>query len=338
MTKSYEKRDNCINLFRLIAALEVAYGHSIVHMNIQTPNVINSVFGYFQGVPIFFILSGFLIWDSVERSKNYYSYLRKRFWRIYPELWVGVAFESIVLAILYNITNIKPFILFIVTQATCFQFWTPSSLRGYGCGTPNGALWTICVIIQFYVIIWFIRKLLHNTSRLIWGISFSVTIVLGMLPGLLEGRILEILLKLYEQTIFNYLYLFLAGAFLAEYRNKIMKIIIKYWWLFTISAVVFYSVNMDIPFTRYAIIKNVLSVIGIIGFSYAFPKLNIKTDIFYGLYIYHMTIVNAMITLGFTGKIKYMFIALLISIVLAWVSTKTIGALSVKKKAIVARN
>ena len=51
-----------------------------------------------------------------------------------------------------------------------------------------------------------------------------------------------------------------------------------------------------------------------------------------------MTIVNAMITLGFTGKIKYMFIALLISIVLAWVSTKTIGALSVKKKAIVARN
>ncbi len=64
------------------------------------------------------MLSGFFIWDSVDRSKNYTAYLRKRFWRIYPELWVGIVFEILVLAILYKIENIKQLFLFIFAQAT----------------------------------------------------------------------------------------------------------------------------------------------------------------------------------------------------------------------------
>ena len=45
------------------------------------------------------------------------------------------------------------FILFIFCQSSIFQFWTPNFLRGYGCGTPNGSLWTIGILIQFYIII-----------------------------------------------------------------------------------------------------------------------------------------------------------------------------------------
>lgn len=333
-TQVIRRQNNCLNLFRLIAAIQVAYGHIIIHMMCTPPNFVSNILGYFQGVPIFFILSGFLIWDSIDRSKSYNQYLKKRFWRIYPELWIAVLIEIIAILYLYNVTNVKQLLLFIFTQATFFQFWTPDFLRGYGCGTPNGSLWTIGVIIQFYIIIWFIRKILHNRGKSIWVISFIIAIILGMIPVIFSGRISNILIKLYQQSIFNYSYLFLIGSFIAEYRDKIIGYIIKFWWLFTLVAVALYITNIDIPYLQYAILKNTFSVIGIIGFAYSFPKLNIKTDISYGLYIYHMTIVNVMITLGFIGEIKYILIALLLSVLFAYISTKTIGLMSYKKKAI----
>lgn len=301
-------------------------------MGVTMPRWVDVIFGYFQGVPIFFLLSGFLIWDSVGRSRNYPDYLKKRFWRIYPELWLGILVEIIAIIVFYGIPNIKDFVLFTVSQSTILQFWTPDSLRRYGCGSPNGALWTICVLIQFYLVVWFIRKILHNKNFVVWSVAFSMSILLGMIPKLLSGYLPEIILKLYNQTILNYLYLFLAGAFLAEFKGKLIPRITKYWYVLTAAAVVLYTTGIDIPFTNYDIVKGILCVYGLIGFSYAFPKLNIKTDISYGLYIYHMTVVNVMIMLGMTGKVPYMMLAIAVSAILALVSTKTVGAWASKKK------
>lgn len=301
-------------------------------MGVTMPRLVDVTFGYFQGVPIFFLLSGFLMWDSVERSRNYPDYLKKRFWRIFPELWLGILVEIVAIIIFHGIPNIKQFILFTVSQSTILQFWTPDSLRGYGCGSPNGALWTICVFIQFYLVVWFIRKILHNKSFVVWGIAFLMSILLGMIPKLLSGYLPSIILKLYNQTILNYLYLFLAGEFLAEYREKFIPLITKYWYVLTAVAIVLYTTGIDIPYTNYDIVKGILCVYGLIGFSYAFPKLNIKIDISYGLYIYHMTVVNVMITLGMTGKVSYMILAITVSALLALLSTKTVGAWASKKR------
>lgn len=82
-------RDNCFNLIRLLAALQVAYGHMIEHFNLNIPEIITDVFWFFRGVPIFFALSGYLIWNSIGRSKTFTQYAQKRFWRIFPELWGG---------------------------------------------------------------------------------------------------------------------------------------------------------------------------------------------------------------------------------------------------------
>ena len=296
------------------------------------PRWVDVIFGYFQGVPIFFLLSGFLIWNSVERSSNYPDYLKKRFWRIYPELWLGILVEIVAIIIFYGIPNIKQFVLFIFSQSTILQFWTPNSLRGYGCGSPNGALWTVCVLIQFYLVVWFLRTILHNKRFVVWGTAFLMSLLLGIIPKLLSGYLPDIILKLYNQIILNYLYLFLAGAFLAEYREKFIPLITKYWYALSAAAIVFYIIGVDIQYTNYDIVKGILCVYGLIGFSYAFPKLNIKIDISYGLYIYHMTVVNVMITLGMTEKVSYMILAITVSALLALLSTKTIGAWALKKR------
>lgn len=327
-----DRRYNCINLIRILAALQVAYGHMVAHMNIQIPAVVSWIFGYFQGVPIFFLLSGFLIWDSIDHSKNYAAYLKKRFWRIYPELWVGVAIELIFVVVLYGVDNIKQFVVFAFTQSTILQFWTPDFLRGYGCGTPNGSLWTIGVLIQFYIIIWFIKKLINGKNILIWGIAIAFSIVLGMIPSVFEGHIPGMILKLYGQTVFDYLYLFLMGAFLAEKRLQLLPLVKRYWYIISGFAIIIYITGIDIPWTSYNVIKSFLCGYGLIGFAYAFPKLNIKTDVSYGLYIYHMTVVNVMITMGLAGKAIYMAIALAVSLGLAWISIKTIGQWAARRK------
>jgi hypothetical protein len=66
----------------------------------------------------------------------------------------------------------------------------------------------------------------------------------------------------------------------------------------------------------------VFLVIGVIGFSYEYPKLNIKKDISYGIYLYHMTVVNVMITYGIIGKVADIGIVIAISCVLAWLSVE----------------
>ena len=163
-------KNNSLNTFRLLAALEVLYGHTITHLDLAGVPVFGPFIRFFSGVPIFFTLSGFLIWQSIGRSKTYGDYAKKRFWRIYPELWVAVAVEIIVLLVLYRQPiNWLQLGMFTFGQATIFQFWTPDFLRGYGCGTPNGALWTIAVLIQFYFCAYYIYRWLHNKKIVVWG-------------------------------------------------------------------------------------------------------------------------------------------------------------------------
>lgn len=325
-------RDNCFNLIRLLAALQVAYGHMIEHFELEIPGIVTNIFSFFREVPIFFALSGYLIWNSIGRSKTFSQYAKKRFWRIFPELWVGVIIELIVL-IIFCFGSIEwfSFGLFAIGQATVFPFWTPDCLRGYGVGTPNGSLWTIGVLIQFYIVVWFIYKILHGKSFLIHFASFAGSLAVSIVTPYAEKFLPEIIVKLYLQTFVPYLWIFLLGIIFADFFDKLIPLAKKYWWISAASAYLFIFIKCDIQ-ASYPVFMHVFQIFAVMGIAYAFPKLEIKTDISYGLYIYHMTVVNIMVNFGLVQKIEYLFIALIISCVLAYLSTKTIGRISINKK------
>ena len=331
--------NNCLNTIRLLAAIEVLYGHAFHHLEIDAIPVLGDFIHFFQGVPIFFTMSGFLIWWSIGRSRSFGEYLKKRFWRIFPELWVAVMVELIVLLLLYHEPiNWPQFGAFAITQGTIFQFWTPDCLRGYGCGCPNGALWTICVLIQFYFFAYFIYKGLHGRTLWVWILAIAVALAVSLASPIIRGHLPETVGKLYGQTLLPYLWMFLCASLVAEKKDVMIPFLKKWWWAFVVVLLVKkYVIHWDID-ASYAIFGTLLLFLGMIGFAYSFPNLNIKTDISYGVYIYHMTVVNALIALGYMHNLWLFVFVLVTTCLLAWISTKTIGEWSKhrKQKAVVA--
>lgn len=68
------------------------------------------------------------------------------------------------------------------------------------------------------------------------------------------------------------------------------------------------------------------------GFAYRFPKLAIKKDISYGLFLYHMIYTNIFIQMGWMDDWRYFFYVLILSCVSAYLSMITVGKWSAGKK------
>ncbi len=308
------------------------YCHTVEHLQLNGLPIIGDFLNFFDGVPIFFTMSGFLIWGSVGRSISFSEYLKKRFWRIYPELWVAVAVELVVLLVLYDgRINWPLFCLFAVGQGSFFQFWTPDCLRDYGCGCPNGSLWTICVLIQFYFIAYFVYRALHGRKVWVWITTIVVSLSISALLPLMESAVPEILYKLLKVSLVPYFWMFIFAAFVAENKELLLPFMKKWWIVMVICLVAVRLGKFDFR-AAYGVLDTILLFLGLTGAAYALPILNTKTDISYAIYIYHMTVVNALIQMGYIGNMWLLFAAFGITCVFAVISTKTIGNLSKKMK------
>jgi peptidoglycan/LPS O-acetylase OafA/YrhL len=90
-------RENSFDAMRLLAALSVFWFHQIAvlgHGSVLIPGTRETLTLGDGGLITFFVLSGFLVTSSLQRSSSPRRYLRSRFLRIYPGLLVclGVTF------------------------------------------------------------------------------------------------------------------------------------------------------------------------------------------------------------------------------------------------------
>lgn len=327
-----DKKLNSINLIRMIAAIQVFFGHAIPAFGITATPLMDCflipIF-IFEGVPVFFCLSGFLIWDSIERTKNLKQFIEKRVFRLYPELWCGVLINMLLMCFLYS-DGIEwlSFIAFQFTQGTILQFWTPDSLRGYATGTPNGPLWTICVMVQAYIALWFIYRFLHKKKLSYWIPLLIVTTSINMFRPFFADILPQMIYKITFYMFSTHIWLFLVGAFVNEYFDKVIVCLKRFWWLFLIISQAAVRTGFDIG--SYKTIKSLFLGLGVIGIAYALPKLNIKYDLSYGLYIYHMIVINVMVVIGVSSNPIWMIVALIISLILSAISYFTVGYISRK--------
>ena len=302
--------------------MQVMVKHLVVHLGLSVNPYVFAAISFFGGVPIFFAICGLVIWFSLERGNSFSQYCKKRFLRIYPELWVGVIFEILVILFLYDGFTPITLFLFALAQGSVLQFWSPDSLNGFGCGTPNGALWTIGITIQFYLLVFIIFKLLHKKKLFIWISTFIGSVLLSYFGNLFfEILGINLLVKLFSQTVFRHLWLFIIGCFIAEFFDKIVPFISRFWALFLIAAIPPFLSGFGLHLGNYNLLWALPLCIGIIGFAYRFKGIKIKLDISYGIFIYHMIIANVFITFSLVGNWIYLVLVVIISLSLAYLTT-----------------
>lgn len=300
VSQKYIKQDldinnNCFDIIRIVAAFTVFLGHFITHFNVSSP-ILFDVAYFVRGVPVFFMLSGFFIAASLERY-SVKEFLIRRFVRIYPALWVCIIFNSIIIFGLYALPSIKELCIYIVTQFTICQFYTGDWLRGYGVGTPNGALWMISCMIQFYILSIFISKWMKSQSVKIWIWVISIFAVISWGSIRFQHLVPEIIWKLYAVEIIPFLYIFLFGMMLYYYRSQLIPVLAKYWYLFCLAYFVWEafipsSVTVFFEGVLYNIVTTVLLMLMIGSIGFAFGKYRFKADYSYSFYLYHMVVIN----------------------------------------------
>jgi peptidoglycan/LPS O-acetylase OafA/YrhL len=326
-------KNNNFDLLRLFAASEVLFQHSIAHLEIGGFHLVENILSYFPGVLIFFTISGFLIFSSLDRNRDFKKYFINRALRIFPALWVCF-FLTFILLIFFDViryTNIFDFVIvkWIFGQVTFFQFWTPDILRGWGVGTPNGSLWTIPVEIQFYILLPVIT-LVFKKIKLIFKFLFFIILSIPFNIYISGFNVSSetLLIKLLTVSIFPYLFSFLTGSVIYLYWNKIRNLLIgffplSFWIIFFIIFNYSFALKPVNNPVNLQLISNLLLSILTISFAFSLPNFSkfLKgNDISYGIYIYHMLVINTFISIGFIGNVKFLVLTFIFTFIISSIS------------------
>ena len=320
--------NNIFDIIRYYAMLQVMINHMAEHFKLKLPVVLQALIK-FQGVVILFALSGYLTAASLDRDSmngdiDKPKFLRKRFFRIFPEYWLCVLINTVVIFVLYSPKpNLKEGLIYVITQFGCLNFYTGEWLRGYGVGAPNGSLWTILVELEFYVIILVIWKWIRNKGIITWGILLACFAGLNYLTAIAgDGEMIAI--KLLNCSIIPYLSMFMIGCFFYRFREKIFNCDSRLIAIVGVFFIAMYFLGDGLISGSYLPLLSGISLAAMtIIFGYLFKiKLRAKTDITYGTYLYHMVVVNAIIALGVKVNFVVMGIGIVVSLLLGLMSSR----------------
>ncbi len=328
---------NNFDLIRLFAALQVALIHSAYHINVDEQ--FKALLGFLEllpGVPIFFFVSGFLISLSYEKNSILKEYGLNRFLRIYPALVICIllSFLSVYLVGYLSDQNFVVWraIAWLAGQLTFFQFYNPDFMRGYGVGVLNGSLWTITVELQFYLIVPVLYLFISNNKKNSNFYLLTLIIIFLVFNQFYLFRevsgVNTITHKLLGVSFIPWFYMFLVGVFAQRNFLLLVGYFQGRFFLFFLTYLCLSSVlhhffgfqlgNRIGPFLYLMLIPVLISAAySLAGLSNRVLR---KNDFSYGIYIYHMPVVNYMVYNGFSGQSSYFALALLFTVVLSFLS------------------
>jgi len=324
---SHEFKLNNFDLIRIFAASQVMVQHSCAHLNIRTPFFL-SVIDNFQGVPIFFVISGYLISSSFERNGTLKNYLTNRFLRIYPGLWACILLTLLTASIFGGINFLNaqtpPWLL----AQMIGLIYTPHFLSAYGFGSYNGSLWTIPIELQFYLVLPILYYLLYRAGRknaavlvallVFVSIAYLLNIAFPGMGGLNESKTG----KLFRYTFMPQFYIFLTGVSLQRLKAHQSGLIYGkglYW------AAAYLLFNYIVPdFSAKFLASSLILAITTISLAYTLPHVSHRllngTDISYGVYIYHGIILNILVQFNYLNNVYYLFMLFIATYVMAFLS------------------
>ena len=353
-------RNNHLIFFRLLFALQVVYMHSAEWLKIPLlwGGHVDKFLRLFPGVPLFFLVSGFLITDSYLNSGNLKEYFIKRALRIYPALFVNILVLELAMYVGKNFNDISVlkyieyFVLYAVTAASGIAGFiigikndTLYNYDGFFSSYPSGVLWTLSVELSFYILLPFIlciKKAIIRNLLLVFLFFASMII-----PAIADENFYSAsnLNKLLELICLPFLWIFIIGMVIRLYWLDIKKYLVGYGLFYILLYLIFcfatiefgsglgdYKKGLEIS-TVFQIVLLALAMFSM-AFSYTNLKMARSTDLSYSTYLYHMLIVQILISLGFGGSLWLYFIVVAATLAVAYVSWNFIEKPALKLKQI----
>jgi peptidoglycan/LPS O-acetylase OafA/YrhL len=309
---------------RGIAALSVCLFHLISNLTINGPVKYILGLGYL-GVPIFFMISGFVIpWSLYKENyklKNYFSYLLKRFLRIEPPYIISIVMILVLnyFSAKYAITNKLPF-HFSLPQFLLHIFYLPTY---FGFNWYQDVYHTLLTEFQFYILLGIIFSLLINKKKIIFYSLIACLIIVSK--------------YLKAVDLFNSIDLFLLGMIYFKYKIGHLKNY-EFYSLAVIVMVFTLLTNPD----RNILGAEFITLIAMMYWNSANKVTLFLGNISYSLYLVHIPIGGRITSIGhhFIHSIQMNYVllvlALAVSIFCAWVFYKLVElpAIALSKRAI----
>ncbi|SDH56712.1 Peptidoglycan/LPS O-acetylase OafA/YrhL, contains acyltransferase and SGNH-hydrolase domains [Pseudobutyrivibrio sp. 49] len=304
--------NNNLNLVRLIAALMVMYMHSFALCQANLEADIMYTLSFHKalsgqvGVDIFFVISGFLIYRSYERSGDVVKYIRARFLRIWPLLALFILVTAFIFGPIYTSLSmkeyfagdIKGYLMNLVFNSS--QTSLPGVFANHINRSSNGSIWTLQYEVLCYLLVIVLFPFLKKCNKLIFLlVAFSGGVYLYFNYLWTDATVFilskDVLVNLGRLTMH-----FEMGVLYYIYRERIV-LRYRYFWLKVVAFIVgSYFLDYEIVFALFG-----TYILMCIGFSYwkISEYYNKVGDISYGVYIMSFFVQQRVIE--YLGEIPY---------------------------------
>lgn len=334
--KKIDIERNSFDILRLFAALQVMLMHFNSFYFREHETYLHGVgklwyhgVKLFPGVVILFTLSGFLSAYSLEKRNSVKNFLIRRFYRIYPPLWLCTLINLLFLFVMADVCFDRGILIWIMTQIFGIAN-TPSFLKPFASGSVNGALWTILVEVQLYCLLAFCFHYLQRISKRVWICLLAVLVLLNRLSLMIGTGMLG---KLIERVCIPYAAWFFIGVFFYLYREELLPAAKKYAWILLSIYIGYKLIGYELAGYYTDLVTTILLPVIVIGLGYRLKAVRVKLDITYEVYLYHWIIINLLIATGMIAKIHHYGLICVIYFILVFTLTGMVkGVENVVKK------
>lgn len=306
---------NNFDLLRLLFAFAVCLVHAYELSRYTGLSVFATLLSSEVAIESFFVVSGFLVFMSYERSSSLSSYFEKRIRRIYPGYIAvvvlcafGLMFASSRTLQQYFSIETLQYLTANLAFANFLQPDLPGVFEGNRHAAVNGALWTLKIEVMFYLSVPLFVLLFRRFGHLaVIGAAYfaSVLYELGF-HHLLEQTGRDIYAELGRQLPGQISY-FMGGAFLFYYLERFERQA----GAFVVFGVLALSINFVYPLPLLEPIGLAIVVVffGLFGYLGNFGRFG---DFSYGVYIVHFPIIQLFVQLGWFAQRPWVFLALIL--------------------------
>lgn len=319
---------NGFDLIRYLAAISVMMLHYASYSMILSDQAgvfmdkVRYTALLFPGVVMLFALSGFLAPASMERAGTGKVFYRRRFFRIYPELWGCTLVNLVVVGVLVPELLDGTIVFWLGTQVFGIAN-TPSCLKPFATGSINGPLWTIFIEVQFYLLMGLFYQILKRLKNYQWVLLLAGCAAGNLLCEAMAGHWGGIVSKVIERFFLPYALWFLIGVLCYQKRQRLLFILQRAFLPLLAVYLLLARLPVTVPGYYTNMTIGILLPFLVIGCGYLLPGFRLRCDLSYEMFLYHWIVLNVIVHFDLLNRLPwYVCLAVFFfaTIVLSWLS------------------